>query len=213
MKVYETVVIAVSLALGGYTAYRWNRGDNNKPGSVKQSASRTEHPAPNVDPQAVAQAIDLIKGHPSAEGMVTSTHGYQIFPGVFVHYVPDQFKEHASCQIEFEGSGPELAKGVRKWRLVLVRRPDMNFLSVEPFFGGETPPRLIKDGEQSYQELKVVESGYAVLPLDAKSAAALSQAKTVKVLHGYGANGEISFTYDMLTFGTMYAAATKLCGH
>lgn len=160
--------------------------------------------------QAVA---DRVKAHPTEE-IVGSIRGQEMYPGVEIHYVPDQFGENPTCQVEFNG---RQADGhpiqARKWFLVyVVSARGMGSLVSDNYFGTRNALRMYIDDSTQFIEIPVVASDDARLKLTPELSARLSGARKVKILHGRGASGEISFTYDFSNFAHVRNIAKALCG-
>lgn len=177
----------------------------------KSILSKRVTPNLSADEEAI---VVKIKAHPSAKGTVKSTYGMEMYPGVRIHYVTDQFGENPACQIEFDGT---MADGqrieARKWYLIYFLRADANEMFVSAnFFGTKSPLRLYVDGAEPYIPMQIGHEGDAVLVLTPDVAARLSNARRIKVLHGVGASGEISFTHDFSNFVHVRNIALALCG-
>ncbi len=194
------------------------------PGSANQAPSvpATARPAPVPPaPPAAAQltpeeqaVADRVKAHPTAKEIVGSIRGQEMYPGVEIHYILDQFGENPRCQVEFNG---KQADGhpiqARKWFLVyVVSAKGMNSLVSDNFFGTRNALRMYIDDSPQFIEIPVTASDDARVTMTPELSARLAGARKVKILHGLGASGEISFTYDFSNFAHVRNIAMALCG-
>jgi hypothetical protein len=145
---------------------------------------------------------------------VASVRGQEMYRGVEIHYVPDQFGENPYCQVEFSG---KMADGspieARKWFLIYsVSSKGQNGLYSENFFGTRNPLRMYIDDGPQFIELPITSRGDAMLEVTSELSSRLAAARKVKILHGLGAKGEISFTYDFTSFAHVRNIAMALCG-
>ena len=157
---------------------------------------------------SVDQIASQIQSNAMADQSMVSVHpGFEIVPGVYVYYWTDRFREKGFCQFEFKGKGPPAADGVRKWRLVYGKTRTKEFLATESFFGSDSPVRMYFDRNSDYTEFK----GTSALQLSEKVAERIQNAREVKLVHGFSGSNEISYIYDMSTFGALRKVAQKLC--
>lgn len=161
--------------------------------------------------------IERVRASPSAPGSIGSVRGMNLFPGVEIHYVVDQFGEKPSCQLEFSqrNVAGSPANGIRKWSLhyVVSGAEDLEILESSNYFGTKTPLRMYFDNRAEYLPMRVVDEQSAVAPLSGAWLSGMSNATELKILHGMGPSGEVAFSYDVSTFSRVRRIVRELCWH
>jgi hypothetical protein len=100
----------------------------------------------------------------------------------------------------------------RKFLFLLIMSGNSVRVGTASFFGPPSPLRLSQESSASYVPLAVDGSGWAVVVADASLLRTLAAAKSVKVLHGQGATGEIAFLYDFSRIANVLRIGQMLCG-
>lgn len=178
--------------------------------SVQQVQSMNVKPAAVEDESTIAARF---KAKPTPRTLVSQARGGRVYDNVELHYSTDQFGENSSCQFEIDGrmtDGREIQ--ARKFLfLILITGGKVNIGSAS-FFGPPAPLRLYVDGSTNYSPLAVGADGWAVIQADNRALSTISAAKTIKVLHGQGASGEIAFIYDFARISSILKIGQILCG-
>lgn len=158
--------------------------------------------------------VQKIRATPSQKEFVSKMRGQEMLPGIEIHYVLDQFGENPSCQIEFQQKDKpnSPANGVRKWTLTYLvsNSGRTEALFSANFFETTQPLRAYFDHRADYVPMSADSSGAAVSAQEWLPA--LTNSKSLRIVHGQGSNGEISFDYDISQFTKVRRIAYALCG-
>lgn len=184
--------------------------------AVSSRANNNLSTAQKLSPDELA-IVERLRTTPSDDSTISNSRGTEIYPGVEIHYKLDQFGQFAACQIEFVAKkfGSEI-QPARKWFLLYFIGKDRKheFLHSDNFFGTQQPLRMFFDSDNDHMSMTIDKNdnkAYIFFGVSPNALTRMMTSKQLKVMHGVTAAGEISFTYDISRFDSVYRIAHALC--
>lgn len=221
-----TGIIAVAVlggvAIRGYSYLSekyFGSSTSSAPGGAEASARSTAPTQPLVatisptQPLSAEekQIVEKIRAASKTGGLETTV---ELFDGVQLLRITDQYGEKATCQAHFAASKASDSSALPpKWAMTYFTGAGINggLVTVESFFGTQTPLRMHFDDAASFLEMSVTSGGNAVAPVHGKWREALINSKKLVIDHGQGGKERIAFQYDLSRFPSALRIATAVC--
>ena len=139
------------------------------------------------------QLVEKTKARPILQGLEATSPGVDIYNGVTIKYIADQFRENFSCQITFRGKqadGQDLPPRLGLYLDVGIKSAWTFY--AESFLGPSKSVRLTFDQDPTFFELKPSSGGDVQLTATQSLIEKASVSKIAKLNHGFSGVSDVT---------------------